>query len=187
MVKNSDGQMNALWQMLDSVKHTVENLAASLGFSPDEFKDMQEALLQGVPLYQIMGIQERVLKARYALAYQLYTSGKYNDAEEIFRWLCAYDNSSVQNWMGLGATRQGKKDYDGALEAYQMAAAYSSLQDPSPFYYSAICFLKQQKVEEAKVALQTVLTLGDKTKEDQKEFIDKAEKLLFNFSEGSPQ
>lgn len=183
MKNDADGQNDAVTLFLESLKKTVENVGTeTLGLSPEELNDVRDALIRGEPLYRILGMKESMIEARYALAHRLYTAGKYEDAETLFRWLTAYANDNEAHWMGLAACRQALENYDGALEAYQMAAVYTSLEDPAPFYYSAVCLLKQGKPEDAQVSLQAVLTLGDKSKAEHKAVMDKAETLLAGLS-----
>lgn len=179
MTSKKNDKRDALNQFLKSLKQSVqEDGMAFLGLSPQELDDVRDALISGAPLFQILGMDATVIEGRYALAHQLYSAGKYSDAETVFRWLSVYANTEEAHWMGLGACRQALENYDGALEAYQMAALYSSLEDPAPFYYSAICLLKQGKREDASVSLQAVLALGNANNAEHKTLIDKAETVL---------
>ncbi len=179
MENNTEEQKEALRQFLESLKKSVQQVGTeTLGLSPQQLDEVRDALISGEPLYRILGMKESVIEARYTLAYQLYAAGKYEDAETLFRWLTAYASDTEAHWMGLGACRQAMENYNGALEAYQMAALYSALEDPAPFYYSAICLLKQGKKEEAQISLQAVLTLGDKSRAEHKVVMDKTETLL---------
>jgi type III secretion system low calcium response chaperone LcrH/SycD len=179
MKSDSDDQKEALRQFLMALKKSVQQVGTeTLGLTPQELEDVRDALISGEPLYRILGMKESMIEARYALAHQLYAAGKYEDAEVLFRWLTAYANDTEAHWMGLGACRQALEKYDDALEAYQMAALYSSLEDPAPFYYSGICLLKQGKKEEAKVSMQAVLTLGNKENAEHRAVMDKAESVI---------
>ncbi|MBQ9405890.1 MAG: SycD/LcrH family type III secretion system chaperone [Desulfovibrio sp.] len=185
MANKIDGQDAALMQLFTSLKKSVLQVGTeTLGLSPQELDDVRDALLRGEPLYRILGMKETMIEARYALAHQLYSAGKYKDAEALFRWLTAYANDNEAHWLGLGACRQAQENYNGALEAYQMAALYSSLEDPAPFYYSAICLLRQGKKEEAQISLQAVMTLADKSKSEHKVVMDKAATLLAGLNKG---
>ncbi|MBO4300542.1 MAG: SycD/LcrH family type III secretion system chaperone [Desulfovibrio sp.] len=185
MVNNNDEQKDAVQKFLESLKKSVQKVGVeTLGLSPQELDDVRDALIRGEPLYRILGMKKGMIEARYALAHQLYAAGKYEDAETLFRWLTAYANDNEAHWLGLAACRQALENYDGALEAYQMAALYTSLEDPAPFYYSAICLLKQGKPEDAKVSLQAVLTLGDKNNAEHKAIMDKAEAVLSGMDKG---
>ncbi|MCR5814025.1 MAG: SycD/LcrH family type III secretion system chaperone [Desulfovibrio sp.] len=185
MAKQSKKQDMAFQLYADAVKKNIDKTAEAFGVSPDQFEEVRNALLSGAALYEILGIKRASIDARYALAYQLYQAGKMQEAESIFRWLCSYANTDVPHWMGLGACRQAQGNFDGAMEAYQMAALYGSLEDPAPFYYSGICLLKQQRKDDAKVALQTVLTLGDASKPEHKVIMDKAQTMLSGLETGA--
>ncbi|MBQ7618291.1 MAG: SycD/LcrH family type III secretion system chaperone [Desulfovibrio sp.] len=179
MTNEIDEQKAALKQFLESLKKSVQDFGTeTLGLTAEELDKVRDALISGEPLYRILGIKENVIEARYALAHQLYNSGQYENAETMFRWLTAYASDTIAHWMGLAASRQALGNYDGAIEAYQMAALYSSLEDPAPFYYSAICLLKQKKKEEAQISLNAALTLADPTKSEQKIIIDRVKALL---------
>lgn len=179
MAKNDTEQKADIRQFLESLKKNVQEVGVeTLGLTPQELDDVRDALVSGEPLYRILGMKKDVIDARYALAHQLYAAGKYTDAETLFRWLTAYANDNEAHWMGLAACRQALEDYNGALEAYQMAALYSSLENPAPFYYSGVCLLKQGKKEDAKVSLQTVMTLGEAGNAEHRAIMDKAEAML---------
>lgn len=185
MTSDNDEQKVALRQFLESLKQSVQQVGTeTLGLSAEELDDVRDALVSGEPLYRILGMKESLIEARYALAHQLYAAGKYEDAETLFRWLTAYANDTEAHWLGLGACRQALEQYDGALEAYQMAALYSSLEDPAPFYYSAICLLKQGKKEEARVSMQAVLALGDRSRAEHKAVMDKADAVIAGMDKG---
>ncbi|MCR4666682.1 MAG: SycD/LcrH family type III secretion system chaperone [Desulfovibrio sp.] len=179
MNRDSAKQNKDLQEFLKALKTTVQNTAKEeLGLTPEQLDEVRDALIRGEPVYRILGMKEDLIQARYALAHQLYSAGKYQEAETLFRWLTAYASDTEAHWLGLAACRQAQEKYDSALEAYQMAALYSSLEDPAPFYYSAVCLTKQGKKDDAKVSLQAVLTLADRNNPEHKAVMLKAETLL---------
>ena len=185
MAKADNEQGDAVQRLLETLKKSVQKVGTeTLGLSPQELDDVRDALISGEPLYRILGMKEGMIEARYALAHQIYAAGKYEEAEIIFRWLTVYAGDTEAHWLGLGACRQAMEQFDGALEAYQMAALYSALEDPAPFYYSAVCLFKQGKIEDARVSLQAVLTLGSKDNAEHRAVMDKAETLLDALNKG---
>lgn len=176
----------SLRPFLEAVKESVQRAGTELlGLSPEEQNDVRDALLRGEPLYRILGMKKSLIEARYALAHQLYAAGKYEDAETLFLWLTTYAGDTETYWMGLGACRQARENYDGALEAYQVAALDSSLQDPAPFYYSGICLLRQGRREDAIVSLKAVLTLADTTNAEHAGFVGRAQSVLAGMETGA--
>lgn len=186
MQQQENEQNAALKQFLMALKKSVQQVGTeTLGLSPQELEDVRDALVRGEPLYRILGMKESMIEARYALAHQLYAAGKYGDAETLFRWLTSYANDTEAHWLGLGACRQALEKYDEALEAYQMAALYSSLEDPAPFYYSGICLLRQGRKEDAKVSMQAVLTLGNRENAEHRAVMEKAESVIAGIDKGA--
>ncbi|MBQ7584827.1 MAG: SycD/LcrH family type III secretion system chaperone [Desulfovibrionaceae bacterium] len=179
MANENKGFDETLRELLESIKTNAQDLATKeLGLSREELDDVRDALVSGAPLYQVLGMKEEMIEARYAIANQLYVTGKYKDAETVFQWLCHYSSSNNVYWMGLGAARQAQAKYTEALDAYQMAALHTSLEDPAPFYFSAICLMKQGLKEEAKVSLEAALTLAEPENPEHKSVCTKAENLL---------
>ncbi|MBQ9536463.1 MAG: SycD/LcrH family type III secretion system chaperone [Desulfovibrionaceae bacterium] len=167
------------FQQISAALHRgVEEAAKAVGLTPEELDALREGLQAGVPLYQIRGIEEKVMEARYAVAYQLYAAGNYKAAEKVFRWLCSYDHESFRFWMGEGACLQALEEYEEAIAAYQMASLFEGMQDPTPFYYCALCLLQAKRKEDACVALEATLTLANEQNAAHKEIIDKAQALL---------
>ena len=88
MMNHTDEQKEAWRKFLTSLKKSVQQQGTELlGLSPEEQNDVRDALIRGEPLYRILGMKESMIEARYAVAHQLYTAGKYKDAEALFRWL----------------------------------------------------------------------------------------------------
>ena len=185
MAKETKQQDRAFELFADAIKKNIDKTAEAFGVSPELYEEVRKALLEGVALYEILGMKRSTIDARYTLAYQLYTGGKLEEAETLFRWLCSYANCDVPHWMGLAASRQAQGKYEEAIEAYQMAALYGALEDPAPFYYSGVCFLKLNRREDAKVAMQTALTLGDAANADHKLIMAQAQALLTGLEEGA--
>ena len=182
----TDEEQKGLQQLLEALKKSVQKAGTELlGLSPEEQKNVRDALIRGEPLYRILGMKESMVEARYALAHRLYAGGKYEDAEALFRWLTTYAGDNETYWMGLGACRQALENYDGALEAYQMAALDSSLQDPAPFYYSGICLIRQGRTEDAVVSLKAAVTLGDRNNSDHMIIMGKAESVIAGIEKGA--
>lgn len=93
------------------------------------------------------------LEVLYHLAYNQYKNGKYRDACNQFGFLTLIDPFTRRNWMGLGCARQMLKEYDKALQAYEIAAA-QDITDPCVYIYTAQCLFEMNRVEEGISALE---------------------------------
>lgn len=170
--------MEAVETIVSNIKQTVKKFANAFDLPEEHMEDITKALLGGVPLYSIVGIDKKVIDARYLLATQFYESRKYGQAEPLFRWLCMYASDASRNWMGLAATLQAQSKYEEAREMYQIVALMSGLSDPAPFYYTGVCFMHEMNKEFAIVAFQTVCTLANEKDPSHVPYIERAKELI---------
>ncbi len=59
-------------------------------------------LTQGATFKELKGISDEELEAIYAVGHNLFTTGRYEDAEDAFRLLCFLDHLNKKFWLGLG-------------------------------------------------------------------------------------
>ena len=52
------------------------------------------------------GITDAEMNAVYAVAHNFYMTGRYEDAETVFKFLVIFDHLNPKYWIGLGAVRQ---------------------------------------------------------------------------------
>lgn len=85
----------------------------------------------------------------YGVAYRFYQSGKYDEAENFFRFLTLTEPLVIKNWIGLGAALQLRKKYQEAIETYASAGILDALQEnPLIPYYVAQCYHSLGKSEQ---------------------------------------
>ena len=89
---------------------------------------------------ELKGITKAEMEAVYSVGFNMYRTGRYDDAEKIFRFLVLFDHLEPKYWMGVGAIQQVRKDYNGALASYGYAS-FLDLQNPKPQLHAAECFL----------------------------------------------
>lgn len=143
-----------------------------------EIQAIVEAMKNGASIGDVCNIGTEVLEGLYTLAYNLYTSGNFVDAETVFQALCLYRHSEFRFWMGLAGCRQANGNQAGAIDAYSMAGVASGLSDPTPFLYAAHCYIRLGDKENAVGALQGVMTMGDASNPEHAACRDKAAELL---------
>lgn len=124
----------------------------------------------------LKGITDKEMEGIYATAYNFYTHGKLDRANEIFSALCQMDPYQSKYWMGLGATRQMEKKYEKAIEAYGLATLMDA-KNPLPAFYAAHCFMKLENFDGAIKALEASILLSQDKKEH-KDLHSQAEQLL---------
>lgn len=96
------------------------------------------------------------LSALYAMGFELYRNGKYEEAKAFFHLLTLEDSFERKFWMGLAACYQMLKDYPKAIECYSAAAVQDS-SDPYVHWHAADCFFFSGDLTKAREALESAL------------------------------
>src|ERR1700750_2614341 len=99
----------------------IAEQSASNSTKAETISSIVSALVGGATLKEIHGVPDNVMEGIYAHAYQFYQAGRLDDAEVFFRFLSVYDMSNPEYLMGLAATLQQKKQYQQAIESYEIA------------------------------------------------------------------
>ena len=89
---------------------------------------------------ELKGITKAEMEAVYSVGFNMYRTGRYDDAEKIFRFLVLFDHLEPKYWLGVGAVQQVRKDYEGAIASYGYAS-FLDLSNPKPQLHAAECFL----------------------------------------------
>lgn len=122
----------------------------------DQLKSVVDQFLtQGATFKELKGFTEDELEAVYSVAYNLLRSGKLDDAEKVFRFLCFFDHLSHKFWLGLGACRKAMKNFQGAVDAFGLAGLLD-LHDPRPALQAAECHIQMGNPEAAVSALNSI-------------------------------
>jgi type III secretion system low calcium response chaperone LcrH/SycD len=92
----------------------------------------------------------------YTVAFNLYNSGKYEDAEKVFRLLCMLDHFERKYWKGLGASREALSKHELALQVYGYLGV-TDIHDPYAPFQAAKCLTALGKVADAESALRAAV------------------------------
>ena len=110
---------------------------------------------EGATIKELRGISNNELEAVYSLAFNYYRSGKFDEAEKLFNFLALFDHLNQKYWIGVGAVRQVKKDFSGAVQAYGYAS-FLDLANPKPQLHAAECFLAMGDKRNAASSLEAL-------------------------------
>lgn len=149
--------------------------------------DVALLLSKGNTLANLANVSDEQMESLYALAYQYYNAQNYADALKIFKILAIYDSADERFFMGIASCEQGLGNYESAADFYSLACALGGLIDPKPMYYCAICLLKVNQKDRAKVALESTTIMGREGNKSDAEFKEKSTELLKIISENSPK
>lgn len=124
----------------------------------------------------LKGISTEEMEAVYSLGFNFYNTGRFDEAEKVFKFLVLFDHMTPKYWIGMGAVQQVRKNYDGAITSYSYAS-FLDLRDPKPQYLAAECFLAKGDAENALSALEAVKNFATKDTERGRLFLAKAAEL----------
>lgn len=136
---------------------------------------MAKVLKEGYTLNQLRGITPDELEAIYSVGFNFYQTGKFAEAEKIFRFLVLLNHLDSKYWTALGAVLQVQKNFDKAIEAYGMAT-FLDIHNSKSQYFAAECHLLQGNAEKALSALTALETYATSSPTSQ-EFLAKGKAL----------
>lgn len=100
--------------------------------------EIKRRIERGDPTFEVLGFEPKTLDAFYQAAHQLLEKGAIEDAVSAFVFLVTIDPMNANYWLDLGASLQLLHDYEGAIDAYEIAAI-RKIDDPLPYFYLAKC------------------------------------------------
>ncbi|MDK1389330.1 SycD/LcrH family type III secretion system chaperone [Sinorhizobium sp. 7-81] len=118
-----------------------------------------ELMAGRVDLAAIIGITDEEIEALYVLGHRYYSSGKYEEALNFFRFLCVHRHIDGRFWFGLAAASQMLGNAETAVHAYRLAALLNS-EDPQIPLRAAECFIRLDRSAAAINALEGALALS---------------------------
>lgn len=114
-------------------------------------------------LQEELGLDERALEAVYALAFNLYEQGKYEDARKIFGFLLILNPLVHKYWFGLASVCRMAGDRERAAAGYFLSTMTDAGR-PEPYLYLAECLAalgdREGAAETLKKAVAAAETAG---------------------------
>jgi type III secretion system low calcium response chaperone LcrH/SycD len=127
--------------------------------SPEEqarFQLLGELLQGGTTLGDLADMQPEHYEAMYTTAHQLYSAGRYEDAEKLFTFLCIRNPREQRFVFGLGACQQVQGKWQDALTLYACLVP-RDIENPVPPFHICECLVGLGQVAEAVDVLQDLV------------------------------
>lgn len=99
---------------------------------------LHNEMSQGKLGQEILGFSESVMGQFYVAALHIFEEKRYADAVDAFLFLSTLNPEHYDYWLGLGASLQHCNDYEGAVDAYEMAAI-CQIDCPVPYFHLSKC------------------------------------------------
>lgn len=126
-----------------------------------EVKNVFVNVLQnGMTIMQAIGLPPGLLEMIYSYASELYTAGKYQDANALFFFLAQLKPTDPRFLFGCAASFHKVKRFSEAATYYLMASTIDP-GNPYPFYHAADCFLQANQPQAAIVLLEKAIIITE--------------------------
>lgn len=109
-----------------------------------------------VVIKEELGITDGQMEAMYAVAYNQFQNGKYDDAAKSFSLLAMFDPLEYKYIFGIASCFHMKGEYETASMYYVVASGLDE-KDPAPFLHIGECMLAIKDKEGAKDSLALAL------------------------------
>jgi type III secretion system low calcium response chaperone LcrH/SycD len=141
---------------------------------------LNDVLAGKIILRAELGLDDNDMEALYAVTYNMYTAGKYQDSARLFGMLGLLDPMDFRFIFGAASSMQMLGQYLLAAMQFQLAASIEQ-ENPVPMQHTAECLLALKDKAGAKRALHYALERS----EGKNEYVAirrKAETMLENLS-----
>lgn len=138
--------------------NTAKQVLGAMGMdkADEEFSlKALDHLSKGGVVADLYNLTKEDLEVIYSFALNYYKNEKYDDAVQLFRYLCMNDHLTQKWWLGLGAAQQKATDYAGAVRSYTMATMLD-VEDPRPPLHGGYCLMMLGDNEKAVSAFEHV-------------------------------
>lgn len=115
-------------------------------------------------LEQLEGVTDEEAETIYALGYNLFTYGMYEQAKDVFTKLTAYAPFTSHYWRALGAVNQQLQIYPEAIVGYDMAVATDEA-DIVSYVYRGESKILSGKIPEGIEDLKAAASIGAQSPE----------------------
>ncbi len=148
--------------------------------------ELKREMAQGKTVQEILGFSNEIMDKFASAAHVLLEHQRYVDAGNAFLFLAILNPHNDDYWLSLGTAAQLCHDYEGAFDAYEMAA-YARVENPVPYFYLAKCLFAMHERESTLEALDIAIEYSDEIPEfeDLKRQALAAKEILLK-SEGRP-
>jgi type III secretion system low calcium response chaperone LcrH/SycD len=139
----------------EQIKKATEKMASNI--KGEETKNLHTALKgigrKGSSAKEVLGLTDAMIEGIYGQAYRLYNTGKFKDANQLFRLLIMINPVEPKYVMGLAACFHMLKEYKSAVDTYTIVNVVDP-NNPIPLYHASDCYMQMGDPASALIALE---------------------------------
>ena len=122
-------------------------------------KMIELIMTKGATFRDAFQVSDEQMKALYARGYELQRQQKYQQAQQVFEYLCYLNHFDEAYWIALGFCREQQKQHQKAVQAYVMAGALD-VDNPVPPLRCAECLMRMDRLAEARSAAEMAIRVA---------------------------
>lgn len=140
---------------------------------------LKKELMDGKTPQELAHFSYETMAKFYQAAYYLFQKKRYKQASDAFLFLATFNPHCQDYWLGLGMATQLLQEYEGAIDAYELAAL-CDLSNPTPYFYLAKCLFSIHDRESALQALDLAIETASQSEnyEELKQQAKQAREIL---------
>lgn len=143
----------------------------------NRMKEVLDLLSKGYTFGEINGFTEEEIESIYSIGYTCYQTGKYDEAENVFRFLCAYDHLQTKYSLALGGALQAQRKFAEAAAIYANILLLD-FYETRAYYHIAECQLALGDRDEALSTLEALVKVAKPEDATAREYRAKAEETI---------
>ena len=143
---------------------------------PADYDRLLKAFAAGSTVAEMRNILPEELESVYSIAYTYYQTGRLEDAEKLFRFLCLFDHTVSKYWLALGAVLQAERKFKDAIRPYACTLMFDRKEVRAAFHL-AECQLAIGEHGEAIAALDILDGIADAKTERGRDYLARGRRL----------
>ena len=136
-----------------------------------------EGIMAGKPVYESCGLRPKDVEAVYSVGYTYYQVGRFEDAEELFRFATVMDGLDPKYGYALASTLQAERKFEEADRVY-CALVPIDITNPAIYNGIAECRIARGDKDGARDAFEALIMAVKPDTPERKAAVEKAERKI---------
>ncbi len=166
--------------MREMAANSIDSLQKIFSSAPEDlyWDEIKDRLAKGEVLKNICGISDEFLEKAYDEGKDELSYRHFEEAQDIFSKICAYDQQTPKYWAGLAKSCEGLGNYSMAVDCYKMMTLLTGGTEPLTFLCMGFCYLSLNDKKNALDVLESGKEVADPTEHKLRAVLDQIDYLI---------
>ena len=143
----------------------------------EKVKKILEGVMSGKPVYESCGLGPKDVEAVYSVGYTYYQVGRFEEAEDLFRFVTVMDSLDPKYGYALASTLQAERKFEEADKVY-CALAPIDITNPAIYNGIAECRIARGDKSGARDAFEALIKAVKPDTPERKAAVEKAQRMI---------